>query len=521
MINTGGWLEGWARMTDDSVDRIVDDLDVRLARMPWTRFHARIMLAVCVLWVLAGAAVGAVAAIGPAGPDSAGVGTAAALYLTGEVLGVVVGGALTRRTGRRPVLWLAALLFIAANAAPALMTGAPGSASALVAGVLPYGAVRLAAGLAAGAQYAAVLDVVRELIPRIRRTNVLITVNGLYWLGVVLGTAAQLALAQPGAAPGMPGWRDGLLVAPALALLLAGTCGLLPESPSWLARRGRADRAAAIVDVAERDARAAGHPVGRPPARASGPGRRPERGTVGTLAAMLRADRAATVRAVALGGAQGLVYGGVLFTLVPQLGAVYHLGPATAPAYLGCFALANLVGALVLGRLLDPGGQGPPFAVAYMWAGGLLALTGVLMATGIVSAWLVTLLLCAAFLIVAPVSGALIADATARYPAWLRAPAARTLYALGQLGAVPGALLFGLPLPGGHPGAVALGYVAAAVIMVVTGLIAASLRAPAAERAADTPFDDDRYAPPRPPSGAPPDAPAWSFPPPPGHDDRR
>lgn len=501
-------------MTDDSLGRTVEDLERRLARLPWISFHARLRLAVCVIWVLAGLAVGAVAAIGAPPGHADWVGTAGALYMAGEAVGVIAGGALARRAGRRLPLWLAAVVFVLANAAPVLVTHP-----------FSYGLARLAAGLAAGAQYAVVLGVVRELIPRPRRTPVLLTINALYWLGVALGTAAQLALAQPGAVSGMPAWAAGLLVAPALGVLLAGTSGLLPESPRWLVRRGRADRAAAIVDVAERDARAAGHPVARrlPPA-SSRVGPPDEPGAAGTFAAMLRADRAATVRAVALSASQGLVYGGVLFTLVPQLGAVYHLGPDAAPAYLGCFALANLVGALCLGRLLDPGGHRPPFAVAHIWAGGLLALTGVLMATGIVSSWLVTLLLCAAFLVVAPASGALIADATARYPAWLRGPASRVLYALGRLGAVPGPLLFGLPLPSGPPATVALGYVGAAVILAATGLIAASLRAPAVvpDEPDDTPYEDPRGTPPRRPpgSGGPPDATAWSFPAPPGQDDR-
>lgn len=494
-------------MTDDAVDRTVDDLDRRLARLPWTRFHTRIRLALYVIWVLAGLAVGAVAAIGAPPGHASWIGGAGALYLAGETAGVIAGGALARRSGRRLPLWLAVVVFVAANAAPVLLGDS-----------FAYGVARLAAGLAAGAQYAVVLGVVRELLPGPRRTPVLLTVNALYWLGVALGTAAQLALAQPGAAPGMAGWQAGLLVGPALAVLLAGTCGLLPESPAWLVRKGRAARAAAIVDVAVRDARAAGHQVAnRPPAADPETRARPEPGA-GTFAAMMRADRAATVRAVALAASQGLVYGGMLFTLVPQLAAVYGIGPDAAPAYLGCFAVANLLGALTLGRLLDPGRHGPPYAVAYIWTGALLALTGVLMATGLVSAWLVMLMLCAAFVILAPVSGALIADAVVRYAEWLRAPAARVLYAVGALGAVPGPLLFGLPLPNGGPAVVALGYVGAAVILAMTGLIAASLRTPAVRRYGDTPSDVGRGGRPPADSADPPDtgAGAWSFPPPPG-----
>lgn len=475
----------------DRTARIADDLEARLGRLPWTVFHRRVVLALGVVWVLAGVAANAAAALGavPASGgalarDPSAVGTAAAAYLLGEVVGVLGGGAFARRAGRRPTLWLGVAVFVVANAAPVVIDG-----------VTAYGAVRLAAGMAGGAVYGAVLDTVQELIPRARRTSVLLCVNGLYWLGGILGAGARFALAQPGAVSGalaqVPGvdWRVALLVAPALALLLAGTCGLVPESPSWLLRRGDTERATAIVDLAERDARAAGHAVARGPARAPVTELPAERGTPATLAAMLRADGPATVRAVVLCASQGFVYGAVLYTLVPLLGGLYHVDAATAAAYLGVFALVNLVGAVTLGRLLDPGGQGMPFAVAHMWAGGLLALTGVLLATGTASAWVIVLLLCAAFLTASPAAGMLVADASARYPAPLRRPAARLLYATGQLGAVPGPLLFGALLGTGDRGTVASGCLVAAVVMIAAGLLAAVLRAAPVPYVPDSPFD--------------------------------
>jgi MFS family permease len=430
------------------------------------------------------------------------------------------------------MLWGAVAVFVAANAVPAVLPGTaspgggmPGTGlpGAIVPGAVAYVAVRFAAGVAGGAEYAAVLDALEELIPRARRTPVLLAVNGLYWFGGLLGAAAQFALAQPGAVPGMAGWRAGLLVAPVLGLLLAGACGLVPESPSWLVRAGRTRQAAAIVDTAERDARAAGHTIGRAPALPSVPGAQVREGAFATLGAMVRADRLVTVRAVVLCASQGGAYGAVLFTLVAVVTGVYRVGGAAAPAYAVAFAAANLVGAVLLGRLLDPGGQGLPFAVAHMWVGGPLALAGVLLGRGVGSAWLTTLLLCLAFLIAAPSTVMLAADAAAHYPEPLRRPAARLLSAVVRLGGVPGPLLFGALLAGGSRGAVSLGFVAAALSVVVAGLIAVALRTPAAEDVPESPFE----AAPRPAPYVRPDAPAqpharprgpdapWSFPPPP------
>ncbi|HEY3682404.1 MAG TPA: MFS transporter [Streptosporangiaceae bacterium] len=511
-------------MTDRS--RISEELAGRLGRLPWITFHTRIVLAVGAVWALAGLAANAVAAVGLAPVrDPAWMGGAAGAFLLGEAVGVLGGGAAARRWGRRRMLWGAVAVFVAANAVPAVLpggvlpgTGPPGS---MLAGLVAYVAVRFAAGVAGGAEYAAVLDAVAELIPRARRTPVLLAVNGLYWLGGLLGAAAQFALAQPGAVPGMTGWRAGLLVAPVLGLLLAGACGLVPESPSWLVRAGRTRQAAAIVDTAECDARAAGHTIGRAPAsRAAAPGEAGAgEGVLATLGAMVRAERLVTVRAVVLCASQGGAYGAVVFTLVAVVTGVYRVGDAAAPAYAVAFAAANLVGAVVLGRLLDPGGQGLPFAVAHMWVGGPLALAGVLLARGVGSAWLTTLLLCLAFLIAAPSTVMLVADAAAHYPEPLRRPAARVLSAVVRLGGVPGPLLFGALLAERSRGAVSLGFVAAAVSVVVAGLVAVALRTPAVDDVPESPFEAAphpgpyvRPAAPARPRG--PDAP-WSFPAPP------
>jgi MFS family permease len=157
-----------------------------------------------------------------------------------------------------------------------------------------------------------------------------------------------------------------------------------------------------------------------------------------------------------------------------------------------------------------------------MWVGGPLALAGALLGRGLGSAWLTTLLLCLAFLIAAPSTVMLVADAAAHYPEPLRRPAMRVLSAVARLGGVPGPLVFGVLLAEGSRGAVSLGYVAAALSVVVAGLIAVALRTPAAHEEPASPFEAaPRPAPyvrprgPDAPAWSGPDAPAWSFPPPP------
>lgn len=487
---------------------------VRFARLPWTTFHTRIVLALSVGWGVAGFAVTAVAAVGgalDAVPGPTGIGATAAAYLAGEAAGVLGAGRILDRLGRRRVRWIALFVFVLANAL-----------AVLAAGPLWFGAFRLFAGIAAGAEYAAVLGTVLELIPAAHRARILARVNGLYWLGGGLAAGAQLALCGPGAVPGDDGPRIGLLIAPALAVLLAGVHRLIPDSPRRLFERGAETSALAVLDRAERDARAAGRPIGTADDDDGGDGAAPGRAP---LRAMLRADRPRTVAALALLAGHGFAAGGVLFTLVIMLGELYGVTSRAAPAYLLGFVLAGAIGALGLGTLLDTGKRRPPIAVTHVWAGGLLAFAGVLLTDDTSHAPLVTVALCAAFLIVAPAAAALTGDTICAYPAPLRAAAGGVLHAAGQSCGALGSLVFGVLAATGERGGIAAGYLVAGLLMVGAGVPALLLRRriAAARQRKITPFEEALHvaAPPKAPfvedtpmPGS--SGPGWSFPAPPG-----
>src|SRR6478735_10782186 len=83
-------------------------IPARIDRMPWSRFHTRMVAALGVAWVLDGMEITIASAVGDVlrAPETLGltsteVGFAATVYLLGQVTGALVFGRLSDRLGRR------------------------------------------------------------------------------------------------------------------------------------------------------------------------------------------------------------------------------------------------------------------------------------------------------------------------------------------------------------------------------------------------------------------------------------
>src|SRR6476660_9033399 len=87
---------------------IETDLPTRLDRLPWSRWHWRVVIALGITWILDGLEVTVVGAIGGVleEPDTlhlsgTQVGLSGSAYLAGAILGSVLFGWLTDRLGRK------------------------------------------------------------------------------------------------------------------------------------------------------------------------------------------------------------------------------------------------------------------------------------------------------------------------------------------------------------------------------------------------------------------------------------
>lgn len=152
--------------------------------------------------------------------------------LVGAMAGAAVAGTLSDRYGRRLVLVAAAAVFT---------LGAVLAAFAPSAVVLT--AARVVLGLGIGTASNLVPVFIAEVAPP-RQRGRLVGLNQLMiTLGIVLAYLANYALEHTAY-----NWRSmfGLAVVP--AVLFGGGMLLLPESPRWLALRGRTERARAVLE---------------------------------------------------------------------------------------------------------------------------------------------------------------------------------------------------------------------------------------------------------------------------------
>src|ERR1700750_1618352 len=170
-------------------DVIETDVPARLDRLPWSRFHWRIVVGLGTVWILDGLQVTTVGAIAPRMTEpgsgialtSAGVGLAGALYVAGACLGALFFGQLTDRHGRKRLFMVTLALYILASVATAFAF-APWY----------FFLFRALTGCAIGGESSAINTAIDELIPARHRGAVDIAINGSFWAGAGLGAIGAL-----------------------------------------------------------------------------------------------------------------------------------------------------------------------------------------------------------------------------------------------------------------------------------------------------------------------------------------
>lgn len=166
-------------------------------------------------------------AIGKGWGMATGLSTAVfALTATGMFVGAAVSGRLADRLGRKPILLAALALFSLATLACAL---APSPAYLL--------ASRLAAGVGLGAFISVNTAYLVEFLPDRHRGPLM----GVWTIGLPLGNLVATGIASLMLAEA--GWRAIFIVCAAAAIPLLAGLARIPESPVYLARKGRSEAA--------------------------------------------------------------------------------------------------------------------------------------------------------------------------------------------------------------------------------------------------------------------------------------
>src|SRR6201989_2514360 len=220
----------------------------RLDRMPWTRWHWLIVFALGATWLLDGLEVTLAGSLGgilthPAtlGLTDAQVGASATCYLVGAVIGALLFGYGTDRLGRKKLFFITVAVYLTATGLTAFSWN-----------FASYALFRALTGAGIGGEYAAINSAIDELIPARVRGRVDLMINGSYWIGAAMGSAATLVLLDPRLIPIWLGWRCAFGIGATLGLIIIFFRRWIPESPRWLMIHGRNREAEEIVADVER-----------------------------------------------------------------------------------------------------------------------------------------------------------------------------------------------------------------------------------------------------------------------------
>jgi len=224
-------------MTDAATTTPDAPVAARLDALPFTRRHLRVLTGSGLGWALDAMDVGLVSFVLTAliaqwsltGEQASWIASAG---FVGMAVGASLGGLLADRFGRRSVFALTLLVY-------GLATGA----SALAGGVAALIALRVVVGLGLGAELPVASTYVSELAPARMRGRLIVILEAFWAIG---WTAAALIgfFVIPASADGWR-WAFALGAIPALYALIVRWG--LPESPRWLAQRGRDAEASEVV----------------------------------------------------------------------------------------------------------------------------------------------------------------------------------------------------------------------------------------------------------------------------------
>jgi MFS family permease len=446
---------------------ITTDIPARLDRLPWSRFHLLVVVALGVTWILDGLEVTIVGSIGPVlqnsqtlGLSAQEIGSAGSAYVIGAVVGALLFGWLTDRFGRRLVFYLTLIIYLAGVLLSATSWD-----------FWSFALFRAITGFGIGGEYAAINSAIDELIPASFRGRVDLIVNGSFWLGAAAGSGASLLFLDPNVLPLNVGWRLGFAVGGVLGLGILLLRRYVPESPRWLITHGYSRRAEdTVTEIEERVRSDTGSELRKPEGQLKVHPRK-NFGFSLIFRSMLGKYRARSELALTLMIAQSFLFNAAFFSYGLVLTKFYGVPENQAGLYLLPLTLSNFMGPLLLGPLFDTLGRRTMITGTYAAGGILLIATAILFGANVLTAWTQTIAWMAVFFFSSAAASSAYLTASEIFPLETRALAIAIFYALGTaIGGAASPLLFGYLVGTGSPWSLAGGYVFAAILMLVAAL---------------------------------------------------
>lgn len=219
------------------------DLTARLDRLPWSKFHTVVTIALALGWMLdafetniIGSVLGTVTKQWQLSPTQAG-GLVSA-WVLGMFVGAIVFGYYSDRLGRKK-LFIFTLIWYAAFS---VITAFSWNYYSLL-------VCRFLAALGVGGEYSAVTAAMVEFIPRKHRGKTAALILGAFPVGGILSALSASFLLNH--FPSNIGWRIGFGIGALLALFGLWVRYAIPESPRWLAANDQSAEAEKIVSRIE------------------------------------------------------------------------------------------------------------------------------------------------------------------------------------------------------------------------------------------------------------------------------
>jgi MFS family permease len=452
-------------VTGGTGETIKTDIPARLDRLPWSRWHWVVIIALGITWILDGLEVTLVGSISGVLTDkstlalsTAQATAAGSFYLAGAVGGALLFGYLTDRYGRKKLFMVTLGVYLVFTVATALSWN-----------FWSFMIFRVLAGSGIGGEYSAINSAIDELVPARVRGRVALAINSSWWLGTA--AAAGLTVGLLNWFSMNVGWRIAFGLGAVLAIGILFIRHMVPESPRWLLTHGRADEAEEVAQFIEGEVRKTHPNLPEPEGDELEIEQRKSIGFIAIARHVMKEYPERGVLGFALMASQAVLYNATLFGMVSIYTTFFHASKANAPLYILPFAAGNLLGPWILGPLFDTVGRKIMISTTYLAAAVTLGVTAWLFNAGSLSAATMTLCWCICFFFASAGASAAYLTVSEIFPMETRAMAIALFYACGTGVAIAAPWTFGKLIETGDVGYVTIAFVIGGVIMAVGGIV--------------------------------------------------
>ena len=442
------------------------NVPLRLDRLPWSRWHLRMVVALGVTFLLDGLEGGVGGSISGALKSAttlhlsdAQLGIASTGYLAGTVLGALIFGYLADVYGRKSLFLWTLTLYVCSTAATAFSWN-----------LLTFTLCRALTGAGIGGEYTAITSAIDELIPARIRGAANLIIGSTFWIGVILGSLVAIGFLSESGWGLRLGWRFAMLSGVPIAVVVLFLRRYIPESPRWLLTHGRAPEAETVIREIERAVSAEHGPL--TPVTGAVLLRVGSKDVLGKIGLLLsKQHRGRALLCLVLVMAQSFFYNSVFFSSTLVLLRFYGVSAAHAGVLFLPIAFTNFVGPVLLSRLFDTVGRRIMIAVNFCLTGVVFGTSSMLFLGGHMGARAQVAWWAASFFFAASAAGSAYLTTSELFPQQIRASAIAIFYAAGTLlGGVLGPAVFGILLNRGQRLPIFYGFMASATVMVLAGI---------------------------------------------------